>query len=261
MKRLVALLLASIIGVFCCACGQKDTSLENIISRKAIVAGVETAHAPFGYQMENGAYAGFDLEVAQVVASKLGVALNLHPIEEETGLSLLEKNGVDFLCGNQEESKAKARGVEESQALFTNRVVVAVRTGSGYDSLSALEDKGVAVVTGTLCEEAFSGKRDFSSKVTAVEFATAAEALSALQEGKVEAMVADEMFVRSAAKDGASVLMLEESLLEKPYCLVFRNKDDALREKINEVLVELAKDGTLQELSIRWFGADVITLK
>ena len=261
MKRFAAFALMLVIVISCCACGKKDTSLADVSSKNAIVAGFESAHMPFGYQKENGAYAGFDLDLAQAVASKLGVTLNLHPMSAKTGVSLLKDRSVDFLCSNQEQSSAKARGVQESEPLFTNRVVVAVRTGSGYDTLRSLKGQNVAVVTGTLCEEAFSGKREFSSDVNTVAVSHSDEALSALKDGTVEAVVADEMMVRSAIKDGESILMLEETLLEQPYCLLFHRKDDALCEKVNEVLKELAQDGTLQELSIRWFGADVITMK
>lgn len=261
MKRMVAGVMAAVLMLSLCACGKDDTSLSDLSDKGAVVVGFELEHAPFAYRMENGAYKGFDLDVAVAVASKLGVTLNIRGVENANGEALLDESNVDFLCNNQEELAGKSRALAESEALFTNRVILAVRPGTGYDSLSQLEGKKVAVVAGTLCEEAVQGKREFASKITVVNFGSEEEALAALEDQLVDAMAADEMFIRAKVKDGATVLMMEEALLEQDYCMLFRKEDKALRERVNGILKELAADGTLQELSIRWFGADVITLK
>ena len=93
-----------------------------------------------------------------------------------------------------------------------------------------------------------------------LECATADEALAALNDGSVDAIVADEMSIRAAVKDGASVLMLEEALQERAYSFMVKKGDTALKERINEILFELSSDGTLQDLSIKWFGADVTSI-
>lgn len=261
MKRLLAVCLAAVMMLALSSCGKEDMSLADLSEKGAVVVGFELEHAPFAYQMENGAYKGFDLDVAVAVASKLGVTLNLRGVENANGAALLDEDNVDFLCNNQEELAGKSRKLAASDALFTNRVILAVRPGAGYDSLSQLEGKKVAIVTGTLCEEAVQGKRDFASKITAVNFDSEEEAFAALEDQVVDAMAADEMFIRAKAKDGATVLMMDEALLEQDYCMLFRKEDKALRARVNEILQELAQDGTLQEISIRWFGADVISLK
>ncbi len=189
------------------------------------------------------------------------MTLNLRVIEENNAADLLNDGGIDLLSNNQSLLSGEDRGMEASDALFTNKIVVAVRTGMGYNSLSQLEGKTVVVVPNTVAEEAFEGKRSFYSKANVVEAESAKAALAMLNDGSADAMVADEMFVRAAVKDGASILMLDETLAEKEYTLMFRKEDEALRERVNEILRELVADGTMQEKSIQWFGADVITLK
>lgn len=257
MKRILAMLLAGVMIFALCAC--EDTSLLEITEKKVIIAGFDAGHIPFGYQTENGAYAGFDLDLAQKVAAKLGVTLNLRVLEAEAK-DFFQSDSLDLLAGNQSLLAGDARGMVATDALFVNKIVVAVRTGAGVETVSQLEGKKVGIVSGGASEEAFNGKRELKSKSEKVEFATASEALAALEDGSVDAIVADEMFIRAAVKDGASVLMLEEALEERSYSLMVRKGDNALKERINEILFELYSDGTLQDLSIKWFGADVISL-
>ncbi len=259
MKRILALLLAVGMLMTLCGCG-KDTSLSDITEKKVIIAGFAVNQAPFGYQTENGAYAGFDLDLAQKIAAKLGVTLNLRVLGEEDASELLRTDSVDFLAGNQALLDGDDRGMLASDVVFVNKIVVAVRAGAGVESISQLEAKKVGVVPNTAAEEAFNGKRELKSKTEKVEFATADEALAALNDGSVDAIVADEMSIRAAVKDGASVLMLEEALQERAYSFMVKKGDTALKERINEILFELSSDGTLQDLSIKWFGADVTSI-
>ena len=257
MKRILSMILAGVMIFALSAC--KDTSLSDIAEKKVMIAGFGVNHTPFGYQTENGAYAGFDLDLAQKIASKLEVTLNLRVLEDDAK-DLLRSDMMDVLAGNQSLLAGDARGMIATDALFVNKIVVAVRAGAGVETLSQLEGKKVGVVSGSAAEAAYDGKRELKSKTEKIAFETDAEALAALNAETVDAIAVDEMYVRAAVKDGASVLMLEEALEERAYSLMVKKGDKALRDRINEILFELSSDGTLQDLSIKWFGADVISL-
>jgi len=260
MKRILTVFLAVVMLFALCGCG-KDTSLSDLTGKKVTIAGVDMKSVPFGYQTESGAYAGFDLDLAQKVASKLGVTLNLRVLEDEDVSDLLAENTIDFLAGNQSLLVGDERGMLASDAIFVNKIVVAVSAGAGVENIGQLAEKTVGVVAGSAAEMAFDGNRELSANVNKKEFSDSAEMLAAISDGSVDAIVADEMFVRYAAKNGASILTLEETLEERPYSIMVGKGDKALKERINEILFELAADGTLQDLSIKWFGADIITLK
>ena len=55
--------------------------------------------------------------------------------------------------------------------------------------------------------------------------------------------------------------MLEEGLEEEEYAIGFRKQDIELCDKVNEILLEMKKDGSLAEISTRWFGKDITIVK
>ena len=54
-----------------------------------------------------------------------------------------------------------------------------------------------------------------------------------------------------------SYKVLEEGLAEEEYAIGFRKQDTELSSKVNEILSEMKKDGSLAEISTRWFGEDI----
>ncbi|MBQ3055294.1 MAG: transporter substrate-binding domain-containing protein [Oscillospiraceae bacterium] len=260
MKRILTVFLAAFMLFVFCGCG-KDTSLSDVTESKVLLTGTNMNCSPYGYQTESGAYAGFNLDLAQKVATKLGVTLNLSDLESQNAADLLKDGTIDLLAGNQSLGIGEERGMLASDTIFVNKIVIAVRAGAGIGEIAQLSEKNIGVASGSVAEEAFEGNRELKSKANKQEFENVEAALAALNDGSVDAIVADEMFIRHAVKNGSSVLMLEEVLEERPYSLMVRKGDQALKEKIDEILLELEADGTLQDLSIKWFGADVITLK
>ena len=73
----------------------------------------------------------------------------------------------------------------------------------------------------------------------------------------VDSIVAN-YYISSQKKD---FVVLEEGLEEEEYAIGFRKADDALKNKIEEVLVEMKNDGKLGEISTKWFVKDVTTIK
>lgn len=264
MKRIMAAVLAVCMALALSACGKSgapadDASLKQMLARKALIAGFDNGYAPLGFQTESGAYQGFDLDLAKELSNRLEVTLNLQLLDASDARDKLNGAQVDYLCNNLFLGEQEENAFAKSDPVMKSRVVVAVRMGSGIDSLAALDGKNVGVVPNTRAQTALDGQNDFASRVNVVEQADASAALAALNEGTVDAIVVDEVFARNAEKNGASLIMLDEALASYDYCLLFREEDGTLREKLNALLDEMAADGTLTELSVKWFGADITT--
>ena len=55
--------------------------------------------------------------------------------------------------------------------------------------------------------------------------------------------------------------ILDETLKDEEYAIAFRKGDFTLRDEVQKCLVELKKDGTLAEISEKWFGKDIVVFK
>ena len=51
--------------------------------------------------------------------------------------------------------------------------------------------------------------------------------------------------------------MIPSNLEQEDYAIGFRKGDDALRDKVDEIIDEMKADGTLAEISKKWFGSDI----
>ena len=55
--------------------------------------------------------------------------------------------------------------------------------------------------------------------------------------------------------------VLEEGLEKEEYAIGFRKQDTEVCNKVNEILIEMKKDGSLAKISEKWFGEDITIIK
>lgn len=84
------------------------------------------------------------------------------------------------------------------------------------------------------------------------------QTLSDLKTGRLDAVIVDEVVGRYyVAKDPASYKVTSGKLTNEPIGICFKKDNSALRDRVNAVIDEFAKDGTLKSISEKWFGADI----
>ena len=128
------------------------------------------------------------------------------------------------------------------------------------DSLEALAGKSVAVQNGSYAEELLSGDyadlaATFSEVLGFDEYLTA---LMDLQNGGCDAVLMDLVVGDYRINGmGATDLKAAVALTDDNYGIGLRKEDIALRDKVEELLIEMKKDGTLEKISTQWFGSDI----
>ena len=79
-----------------------------------------------------------------------------------------------------------------------------------------------------------------------------------LEIGGVDAVVMDLLVANdNINRSGKDFRILDETLTEEEYAIGFRKNDIALRDAVNAQLEAMAADGSLAEIAIKWFGADI----
>jgi ABC-type amino acid transport substrate-binding protein len=83
-----------------------------------------------------------------------------------------------------------------------------------------------------------------------------------MQEGKLDAVFTDSVFAYYYIYSGGDPFyVLSDSLGEDEYAIGFRKHDQALRDRVQQILNEMSTDGTLSELSKKWFGSDITLVR
>lgn len=255
MKKLLATILSAVL--LCGAlvgCSKEDNS-------KKLVVGFDQEFPPMGFVDENGDYVGFDLDVAEEVANRLGMEFVAQPIAWDAKDVELESGNIDciwngFTMNNRETQYTW------SEPYMDNAQIVLVRPDSGITTLADLEGAIVCVQKDSSGLAALEDNPELTDTFgDLIQVDSYLNAIMELESGAVDAVVMDELvaFYECGAADG-EFLILDEAISSEQYGVGFLLGNEELRDQVQATLEEMAADGTLAEISIEWFGEDITTI-
>ena len=175
-------------------------------------------------------------------------------------------------AGNSAAEAAKTTAEEpKTEAAYTwsdpymdNSQVFVVTADSGISTLADLAGKVVEVQTDSSAEAALKDNQELSSSFgtlqTVADYNTA---FMDLEMGAVDAIAMDVIvagYQIEQREDGDNYVILEETLAAEEYGIGFKKGNEELRDKVQTTLEEMAADGTMAEISNKWFGRDVTVI-
>lgn len=251
MKRKIAALMCSVMLLSSFAsCGKKED--------KKFVVGFDSEFPPMGFVADDGSYTGFDLELAEEVANRLGLEFVAQPISWDAKDQELKSGNIDCIW-NGFTISGREDQYTWTEAYMENDQVVVVRSDSDISSLDDLADKVVAVQkdsSGLAALEENPALTDTFADL--IEVDSYLNAMMELESGAVDAIVMDEIVARYEIQtSGKDFKVLDEAVASEEYGVGFALGNEALRDDVQATLEEMAADGTLAKISEEWFGADV----
>jgi len=258
-RKLFALLMTCLIILSVTACttttGGKSTGKETL------TVGFDQDFPPFGFVDDNGNFAGFDLDLAAEAAKRLNMELKLQPIAWISKDMELSSGNVDCIW-NGFTINGREDDYTWTEPYMKNKQVFVVRADSGIKTFDDLKGKVVVVQEDSSAEAALNDKPElvesFGDYIKAPDYNTA---LMDLEAGAVDAVAMDEpVAMYQMEKRGLKFAILEEIIAEEVYGVGFLLGNTELRDKIQNVLENMAKDGTMAKISNKWFGKDVTTI-
>ena len=156
-------------------------------------------------------------------------------------------------------TKERLENLSWTKPYLKNSQVVVVKKDSGYNLLSDLAGKSVAIQAGSSAEDAVNDTPSFKNAVKEiVPFSQNLMALNDLIIGGVDGVVMDSIVAEYAiSESGLPLVTLSESLADEEYGIAFRKGDKELTDAVQKTLEEMAADGTVNSISTKWFGSDI----
>ena len=266
-RRILSLLFALLLTAACAGCGAQkqsasaDGSLQKILDSGRFVLGLDAGFPPMGFADEDGNIVGFDIDVAQAVCDKLGVELVKQKIDWNEKETLLNEGKIDCIWNGMSVSPARAETMNLSEPYMNNEMVFVVWGSSTIRSRSDLKGKLACVQDGSTAQEILEASELYAD-LRVKPLPEIASMLEDLKRGNSDVAFLDSVaayyLIASGQKD---YYVLPGNLAEEEYAVGFRKGDQALRDRVQEILNELRQDGTLAEISVKWFGSDIVTLK
>ena len=257
MKKLI-LFIAMMMLVACTqAPVEGDLSLKTIEDNGKMIVGF-TEYPPMGFK-ENGEITGFDIDIAKEVAERLGVEAEFVYIDWDAKVLELNGKNIDMIWNGLTITADREKEILFSKPYFDNRIVIISLNGSGIDQIADLSEMKVGVELQSSGQAAVEGNDVFASNDELVKFTTITEAILDHKAGGIDAIVADEIFARYAvSKEADQYQVASEVFNSENYGIGFRLEDVALRDKVDAIIDEMAADGTAAEISMKWFGEDLL---
>ena len=282
-KRVLCAALASMMALSMPACSsgstattaaetkasEAETTTEEASSEKAeetteggtLIVGFDQDFPPMGFLGDNGEYTGFDLELAQEVAKRLGLEYKAQPIAWDAKDMELESGNIDCIW-NGFTITGREDDYTWTEPYMANTQVFVVRNDSGIAGKDDLAGKVVECQADSSAEAAL--KEDPDLTATFAQLLTTADYNSAfmdLQQGAVDAIAMDVIVAGYQIQQrNADFTILDDSLSAEEYGVGFKKGNTELRDKVQATLEDMAKDGTMKEISEKWFGEDVTTI-
>ncbi|NLO84217.1 MAG: amino acid ABC transporter substrate-binding protein [Clostridiales bacterium] len=261
MKKIFAAVLAMMLLMTGMAMAETtDASVQNILDKKTFILGLDDSFPPMGFRDENNDIVGFDIDIATAVCEKLGVEFIAQPIAWDSKELELASGNIDCIWNGMSITPEREESMSMTFAYLNNAMVLYTKIGSGITTTDELAGKVVAVQNGSYAEDLMNG--DYAELAATLKevigFDEYLTALMDLQAGGCDAVLID-LVVGDYKVNGMGATDLEPSitLADDNYGIGFRKEDVALRDKVQEILVDLKQDGTLGEISTKWFGSDI----
>lgn len=281
-KRFVSAALAAVMALSMTACGSSNSAAETTAADTeaaesqaeettaeeakttdsgTLIVGFDQDFPPMGFVGDDGEYTGFDLELAQEVAKRLGLEYKAQPIAWDSKDMELESGNIDCIW-NGFTMTGREDDYTWTEPYMANQQVFVVANDSDINSQADLAGKIVEVQADSTAEAALKEAPEltatFKELLTTADYNTA---FMDLEQGAVDAIAMDVIVAGYQIQQrNADFKILDDSLSEEEYGVGFKKGNTELRDKVQSTLEEMAEDGTLQEVSEKWFSKDVTTI-
>jgi polar amino acid transport system substrate-binding protein len=256
-RKLHVVVLAALLTVGCARTAPQpvakgDDSLVRVKKAGVLMWGADVVGGvPYVYEDPDrpGQYTGFEMEIARGIARRLGVELKLCVKAWDTLVPELQRGSFDMAMNGIEDTPERAKLVLFSDPYYVYSQQITVRRDAkGIDDLDDLKGKKVATLSGTAAEDILRA----SPEIQAVVAPEIIYSFRDLENGKVDAVLLDKPIAVAYGASNPKLKNVGESFEEGHYIIAFRTEDQALRDAVNEALVDMKKSGELKAIYQRY---------
>jgi len=248
MKRTFVLLL--VVGAILLGCSSQQ-------SANTLVVGTAADFPPLEFIDENGNFAGFDIELMNAIAEKIGYEVKWENADFAGLVASLQTGKYDAVISAMTITASRQEEVDFSRPYFrSDQAVVVQESNVGILSREDLADKTIGVQLGTTGE--LLARELVSDKGGVYTYESPDQAFLDLNTGRLGAVVNDlpvsSYFLLRNPNLPLKVAFTIET--EEYYGIAVKKGNTELVEKINNALIQLKEEGKYAELYQKWFETE-----
>lgn len=238
-----------------------DDSFTRIKDQGYFVMGLDDALPPMGFRDEANEIVGFDIDMAKEVAERLGVEVKFQSIVWDTKKEELNSGNIDLIWNGFTITEDRKKDYLFSKPYLSDRQIIVVRADSDITGKADLLDKKIGIQAASSANEAVEADEETFEviKDNLLQFESNDLALRDLKGGGLEAVVVDEVVGRYyLSKHPGDYKVLQENFGVEDFGVGFRLGDKEFHAEVEKALDEMKADGSCAEISVKWFGEDIV---
>ena len=251
-KRLFAVAALSALSLFALN-AQAQNALDDVMKNKKITIGVLTDFPPYGFVGADLKSQGLDIDMANYIGAKMGVAVELVPTTSANRIPYLQTKKADIVIATLGKNAEREKVIDFTSAYSPFFQAVFAAKSLNIKSFADLTGKSVGVTRGAMEDQELS--KVAPAGVDVKRFEDNAGTISAFTSGQVQviatgASVAGNIMAKSPQLNTEYKLLLKDS----PNFIGVAKGEDKLRLKVNEILAAAKKNGDIDRMAQKWLG-------
>lgn len=272
MKKIIALTLVLLMAIGLLAgCGEADnTGTQNggasgenagnaqmTLEDGKLIMSTNAAFPPYEMTTDDGGFAGIDVEIAEAIAEKLGLELEILDMDFDAALLAVNEGKSDIVMAGVTVNEDRKLVMDFTDSYATGVQVVIVKEGSDV-TMDNLGEKMIGAQRGTTgyiyASDTPENGGYGEDHVTAYD--NGASAVQALMNGQVDCVIIDNAPAKEYVKANAGLAILDGEWVTENYAIGCDKGNTELVTAINKALAELTEDGTIQTIVDKYITAE-----
>ncbi|PID23069.1 ABC transporter substrate-binding protein [Sporosarcina sp. P3] len=262
-KMMIWLLAASVLVLAACGNDEEKTSEStaedqgyNLVNEGKFTFAASGVYKPFSFE-EDGKLTGFDVEIGNALAEKMGLEANPVTNPFETILQGLVGNKFDAIIGSMAYTKERAEQADFTEPYYySGGMIFVAKDNNDITSPEDLDGKKIGVVAQSTYEEPAKELSDdiqyYSSDVVALKDLTV--------KGRLDAVITADIVGYEAIDNGFEIKEIDKPMWVEQPSIAVNKENPELTKAIDEALQEMIEDGTYEEISDKWFGRNLLDI-
>jgi polar amino acid transport system substrate-binding protein len=256
MRTVIRAALLAVAGFAATAQAQEKSTLDVVKERGVLRAGIKSDAPVFGFINEKGEHVGFEVDLMQEMAKRLGVKLEIHKVTSSTRIPMLTSGRVDIVAATMTHYRKREEVVDFSIGYIKGPMTMLVRKGSSIRSVADMKGKVAGFGVGSAALKDFQKVQGGAQVKT---FQGVPETFLALQQGLVDAMPTDIILLaglRANVSNPGNFELLGKAahFSSGEYGLGLPRNDSKFRNAVNYALQDMWLDGTWDKIFDKWIG-------
>ncbi|MFG6116093.1 transporter substrate-binding domain-containing protein [Halobacillus sp. MO56] len=272
MKKSLLLFIFTLLAAALVACGSdkrsdnqeeatssdnSDQSLyEQIKEEGVLTVGTEGTYPPFTFHNDQDELTGYDVEVAREIGKRLDLEVKFNETKWDAMFAGLNAKRFDMIANQVGIRPDRQEKYDFSEPYTVSTAVLVAKKGN--EDIKTFEDIEGKPVAQSLTSNYADIAKEYGGEIQSVEGFN--EAMQLTASGRVEATINERLSVLDYINqkgDQAPVEIVDRQEDAAESAMMFRKGNQDLVEAVNGALKEMKEDGTLAEISNKWFGEDV----